>query len=135
MAQDLIYSQRGGLRRPAGGAAALVLPTVLVVVALGVGFGQGGDMSDVASSILASLVFVLAAPTAWVFAIDFIEAERFTVVFVSILTSFPVWYLLGSAMAGLSDTWSEWLRRYLTFTTIWITGNVILIMLIAQLLG
>ena len=113
----------------------MVLPTVLVVVALGVGFGEGGDMSDVASSILASLVFVLAAPTAWVFAIDFIEAERFTVVFVSILTSFPVWYLLGSAMAGLSDTWSEWLRRYLTFTTIWITANVILIVLIAQLLG
>jgi hypothetical protein len=46
-----------------------------------------------------------------------------------------VWYLLGSAMAGLSDAWSEWLRRYLTFTTIWITANVMMIVLVAQLLG
>jgi hypothetical protein len=110
----------------------LTYPVLLVVIALGVGFRRGGDMGDLAASFLSALLFLVACPTAWVFAFDFIEVTRFTVIGVGVLTSFPLWYALSAALAERADFWGEWLRWYVTACLIWTVLTILLMAVIAQ---
>lgn len=110
--RDLSFSTRGGLRRVPGGFVALSIPIVLAVIALGADFRAAGGERGVATAVLGVILFLMAAPTTWVFAIDFIEAGRVTVVLVGLLTSLPLWYLIGVRLAMASASWSEYVRRY-----------------------
>ena len=131
MSQDLSFGSRKGIRGFSGGIAALSFPTLLVVVALGADFRAVGDESDIATALLATVLFVVAAPTAWIFAIDFIEAGRFTVVFSSIITSFPIWYLLGSKLAQVATGWPAWIASYLKICILWTVLWILLLQLFA----
>jgi len=119
MTQDLSFRPRSGLRRVPGGVAALSYPTALVVAAVSVDFRAVGDGSDIATALLATVLFVIAAPTAWIFAIDFIQADQFTVIFVGVITSFPLWYLLGVKLARAAAHWTEWITAYLKVSLVW----------------
>lgn len=131
---DLSFAPRRlGPSRGRGGLAGLTYPVFLVVIALGVGFRRGGDMGDLAASFLSALLFLVACPTAWVFAFDFIEVTRFTVIGVGVLTSFPLWYALSAALAERADFWGEWLRWYVTACLIWTVLTILLMAVIAQL--
>jgi hypothetical protein len=112
--RDLSFSTRGGLRRVPGGLAALSIPLILATIALSADFKAAGGERGVAVAVLGVILFLMAAPTTWIFAIDFIEAGRLTVVLVGLLTSLPLWYLLGVRLAISSTTWLEFARRYLT---------------------
>lgn len=116
-----------------GGIAALGYPLILVIVALGAGFRQGGDMSAFAATLAATVLFLIAAPTAWVMAFDFIDVTRFTVLAFGIVTSAPIWYVVGVALARRSRRWLDWLRRYTLACVLWTAGNLIAIGLIASL--
>lgn len=119
MGEELSFTRKMGIHPVAGGAAGLVYPLLLIALALTGGFRHGGDVADPATSILGAFVFLIAAPTAWVFAIEFIEADRFTVLFVGAMTSLPLWWLLGSRLARLAEDWKRWIVRYLRISLVW----------------
>ena len=114
-----------------GGIAGLVYPSALVAMALGVQFTSSGGLRGFGSAYMGALLFLLAAPTAWLFAIDFIEAGRFTVIAFGIVTSFPLWYLIGAGLAGGSRQWLEWAGRYVAVAATW----TVLMLLIVGIAG
>ena len=125
----------GGLPRWVGGIAAFVYPLLLASYALSIDFDRVGNMSDLAVSILATMLFLVAVPTAWIFTVDFIEAGRLLVVVSGLLTSLPLWYLLGSRIAYFSTGWRLWLRRYLVSCIVWTALNVVVMVLVGSVVG
>ena len=133
---DIDFSgRRRGLPRSIGGILALVYPLVLVTGALSVGFSRTGDMADLAASVLAVGLFLIAAPTAWVFTADFIEAGRLLIVSSALLTSLPLWYFIGSRLAFAATGWMTWLRNYIIVCIVWSVVNVLLFILIGSIAG
>jgi hypothetical protein len=121
--------------RSIGGLAAFAYPLALTALALSVGFNRVGDMTDIAASLLATMVFLVAAPTAWIFTVDFIEAGRLLVVASALATSLPLWYLAGSRLAYFADNWGTWLQRYAVMCVVWNVVNVVLIVVIGSITG
>jgi hypothetical protein len=126
---------RNAVSHGAAGLAALGYPVVLVALALDVGFRHGGDMGEIAASFLGTILFLTAAPTAWIFAIDFIDVSRFTVIVAGILSSFPLWWLLGTRIAEGAAGWLVWLRRYATAVLLWTSFHLLAIGMLASLFG
>jgi hypothetical protein len=129
---DISFTPRQGVGRRFGGALALFYPLMLMGFALSVGFRGSNDVSGLATAILGAILFLVAAPTTWVFAIDFIEASRFTVITAGALTSLPLWYLLGSRLAGGAENWLTWLKRYAIFCGLWTVMTFVLMVLLAR---
>ena len=98
---------------------AISYPAILVVVALSVGFRRGGDVGEFAATLAATLLFLIAVPTAWILSFPFIEVTRFTVVVFGVATALPLWYLLGVAISRRSDGWPSWLRLYALVCVVW----------------
>lgn len=121
--------------RTSAGLAALVYPLLMVVMALAVGSRRGGDIQDFAASFVAAVMFVIALPTTWLLSFDFIEVSRTTILFFGLVTSLPLWYLLGTALGARVQTWGGWFRRYVTAALIWTMANLILLAVIAALAG
>jgi len=103
----------------------------LIGLGLSVGFRGSDDVTGFATAFLGAILFLVAAPTTWVFAIDFIEASRFTVFTVGAVTSLPLWYLLGSRMARRAENWLTWLKRYTIFCGLWTVLTLVLVVLLA----
>ncbi len=122
------------MSRSIGGFAALSYPLAMTALALSVGFNRVGDMTDIAASLLATMLFLVAAPTAWIFTVDFIEAGRLLVVTSALVTSLPLWYLAGSRLAYYAPSWPSWIRRYLVLCIVWNVVNVVLIVVIGSIL-
>lgn len=118
-----------------GGILALAYPLALATGALSVGFDRVGDMADLAASILAVGLFLIAAPTAWLFTVDFIEAGRLLIVASALVTSLPLWFILGSRLAYLAPSWGVWVRRYVVFCLVWSVLNVLLFILLGSVAG
>jgi hypothetical protein len=118
-----------------GGILGFTYPAVLIVLSLSVGFRRGGEMADFAATLAGTVLFLVAAPTAWVLSFSFIEVTRFTVLVFGIVTSAPLWYLLGSGLARRAEDWFAWVRRY-TFVCIgWTASNLVVFGVIAALAG
>lgn len=135
VSQDISFATRKGLRRSRGGLLALTYPVILFGLAISVGFRQGGGVAEFGASFAAAVMFLVAAPTAWVFAIDFIEAERFTVLLFGAVTSLPLWAIAGAALAGISTNWRTWILRYVALCAVWTTLYVFVIGVIASLVA
>ncbi len=118
-----------------GGILALAYPIALAAGALSVGFDRVGDMADLAASILAVGLFLIAAPTAWVFTVEFIEAGRLLIVVSALITSLPLWFMIGSRLALFATGWSNWARRYIVFCLVWSVLNVLLFILLGSVAG
>ena len=118
-----------------GGIAALTYPTVLTVLALSVGFRRGGEMADFAATLAGTVLFLVAAPTAWVLSFSFIDVTRFTVLVFGIVTSAPLWYLLGSGLARGAAQRVAWLRRYAFVCIGWTAFNLVVFGLVAAVAG
>lgn len=118
-----------------GGLFAISYPALLVVAALGVGFRRGGDMGEFAATLAATLMFLIAAPTAWILSFDFIDVTRFTVLVFGIVTSAPIWYMVGVAIARSSPTWATWIRRYAIGCVAWTAGNLLVVGIVAAIVG
>ena len=110
-------------------------PILLIALALGTGFRKTGDYADLAASFLAALLLLIAEPTAWLFAFDFVDPDRFTILFVGALTSLPLWYLVGSAVAARSERWVVFVRRYTLVCVGWTLFNIVMFITIAWLFG
>ena len=92
-------------------------------------------MADLAASVLAVGLFLIAAPTAWVFTVDFIEAGRLLVVTSALITSLPLWYLVGSRLAYVATGLLTWVRSYIIICIVWSVLNVLLFVLIGSIAG
>lgn len=119
----------------AGGLLGLMFPFVLIVAALSVGFRSGGDMGDFAASLAGAVLYLVAAPTAWALAFPFIDVTRFTVFVFGIVTSVPIWFLVGRSIALRSAHWISWLRSYGILCVAWTSFNLLLFGVIAALFG
>jgi hypothetical protein len=113
----------------------LAYPLILVAGALSVGFSRTGDMADLAASVLAVGLFLIAAPTAWVFTADFIVAGRLLVVTSALVTSLPLWFLVGSRLAYVATGWLIWLRSYIIVCIVWSVLNVLVFVLLGSITG
>ncbi len=118
-----------------GGFLGLMFPFVLVVAALSVGFRAGGDMGDFAASLVGALLFLIAAPTAWVLSFPFIDVTRFTVFLTGVVTSSILWYLLGRGIATRSEEWIQWLRAYGVVCVAWTAFNLVVFGIVAAVVG
>lgn len=118
-----------------GGVLALTYPSILVIVALSVGFRRGGDMTEFAATLAATVLFLIAAPTSWVLSFSFIDVTRFTVLVFGIVTSSPLWYILGVAVARRSPDWITWIRRYSVACVVWSSVNLIGFGIVAAVAG
>jgi hypothetical protein len=116
-----------------GGLVGLAYPTFLVLGALSVGFRRGGDMGDFAAGFAGSVMFLVAAPTAWVFSFSFIDVTRFTILAFGVLTSFPFWFLLGSGLARGSARWITWVQRYIVVSVGWTSLNLLIFAVVATI--
>ena len=136
MNHDVSFAPRRTTVAPVlGGILGLMFPFVLIVAALSVGFRSGGDMSDFAASLAGAVLFLVAAPTAWVLAFPFIDVSRFTVFVFGIVTSLPMWFLVGRGIAARSGDWISWLRVYGIVCVGWTSLNLLLFGFIAALMG
>lgn len=117
----------------AGGLLGVSYPLFLTIVSLSVGFRRAGDMGDFAATLAASVMFLVAAPTAWVLSFSFIDVTRFTVIVFGVVTSFPIWYLSGVALARAADDWLVWVRRYVVICLAWTALNLLIIAVVASL--
>ena len=134
--EDVSFAPRTRTVPPiSGGILALTYPAILVIVALSVGFRRGGDMTDFAATVAGTVLFLIAAPTAWVLAFPFIDVTRFTVLVFGMVTSAPIWYVLGVWLARRSVDWLSWMRRYATTCLAWTAANLIGFGVIASLFG
>ena len=131
MSQGITFVTKQGLPRGRAAVLALTVPLVLIGLAIGVGFRQGGGEAEFGASFAAAVMFLVAAPTAWVFAIEFIEAGRFTVMFIGAMTSLPLWAGAGWALARFSTSWRQWTVRYFALCAAWLTFYVLMIGLVA----
>ncbi len=136
VATDIDFStRRGGVSRTVGGILALAFPLALTALALSVGLRRLGDMTDIAASLLATMMFLVAAPTAWIFTVDFIEAGRLLMMTSALATSLPLWFLAGSRLAYYAPGWGVWARRYMVLCVVWSALNVVLIVLVGSVAG
>lgn len=136
MNHDVSFAPRRTTVAPVlAGILGLMFPFVLIVAALSVGFRSGGNMNDFAASLAGAVLFLVAAPTAWVLAFPFIDVTRFTVFVFGIVTSVPVWYLVGRTVAARSGRWIDWLRIYGIVCVAWTSFNLLLFGFIAALVG
>jgi hypothetical protein len=92
-------------------------------------------VAEFGASFAAAVMFLVAAPTAWVFAIDFIEAERFTVLLFGIVTSLPLWAIAGAALATFAESWRRWTLRYVALCAVWTTLYVLVIGAVAAVVS
>ena len=111
----------------------MVYPTMLVGAALSVGFRRGGDMGEFAAALAASVLFLVAAPTAWVMSFSFIDVTRFTILMFGIATSFPLWFLVGSGLARGASSWATWALRYMVLCISWTAFNLLVFAVVAGL--
>jgi len=105
----------------------------MVVMALGVGARRGGDLQDFAASFVAAVMLVIALPTTWLLSLDFSEVSRTTVLMFGLVTSLPLWYLLGRALGSRATTWGRWFQRYVTVAIIWTLTNLLILAMVAVL--
>ena len=136
MARQVSFTRaRSAVPRHLAGLAALVYPVILVGLAIDAGFRRGGDLADLAASFLGTLLFLTAAPTAWIFSIDFIDVERFTVIVAGVLSSFPLWWLLGARLSEGAAGWPAWLVRYLAAAFTWSAFHLVVFAVLGSLFG
>ena len=108
-------------------------PAILVGAALSVGFRRGGDMGEFAAALAASVMFLVAAPTAWVMSFSFIDVTRFTILVFGVATSFPLWFLLGSGLARGTGRWTTWTLRYSVVCISWTAFSLLVFAVVASL--
>jgi hypothetical protein len=125
--------RRTTVGRTTAGLMALSYPILMMVLALAVGFREAGEIQDIASSFIAALMVVIALPTTWFLSFDFIEVSRITVVIFGAVTSLPLWYVLGTALAVRSETWGRWLRSYATVALLWTLTNLAVLAVVSML--
>jgi len=127
--------RRTSVGRTTAGLLALAYPLLMVVMALAVGSREPGNLQDFAASFVAAVMLVIALPTTWFLSFDFIEVSRTTVVVFGLVTSLPLWYVLGTALAVRSENWGRWFRLYVTVAMAWTLGNMLLLAVVGTLAG
>jgi hypothetical protein len=126
---------RAVVGRVRGGIAAMAYPLLLIATALSVGFRKAGDLQDFAASFVGSILTVVALPTVWFLSFDFIDVTRMTVLAFGLLTSLPLWYLVGAEIGARSPSWGSWIRAYLAACLVWTLLNFAILALIDVVFG
>jgi hypothetical protein len=90
-------------------------------------------MGAFAAALLGSLMFLVAAPTAWIMSFSFIDVTRFTILVFGIATSFPFWFLVGSGLARGASSWVTWILRYVFVSISWTALNLFVFAVVASI--
>lgn len=134
MAAQIDFGERKEtLPRGLGGIAGLVYPSTLVALSIGVEFSAQGGLRGFGTAFMGALLFVIAAPTSWLFAVEFIEAGKFTVIVFGVATSFPLWFMVGAGLASVSRHWVEWAGRYVMVAAIWSVVTLLIVGIVGSI--
>lgn len=90
-------------------------------------------LTDPATPLVAGLLFLLAVPTTWVFAL--LELAPVVSVTLGVITSFPLWFALGARIAVVSWSWGQWWARYAMWAIGWAVAAMVLLALVASVAG
>ena len=90
-------------------------------------------MGEFAATMAASVLFLVAAPTAWVLSFAFIDVTRFTVLVFGLITSLPLWFLAGMALTRGVAEWLTWMKRYVVAVVGWTSFNLLTFAVLASL--
>lgn len=108
-------------------------PSLVLFVAFAAMRGTVSGLTDPADPVLAGLLVFLAAPTTWLFAALRLAPEVALVL--GIVTSLPLWFLLGQRIADSSWNWRQWVVRYATWLLGWLVVMVMLLATVASVVG
>ena len=134
MKNDVSFAPRRQTVSPLiGGVVALLYPLSIIVIALSVGFRRSGEMGEFAATMAASVLFLVAAPTTWVLSFSFIDVTRFTVIVFGLVTSLPLWFLVGTALTRGVFEWITWAKRYVVVVVAWTSFNLLTFAVVASL--
>jgi hypothetical protein len=117
----------------AGGLTALLFPAALSVPVIRALAGGEGVFEDPTAPLLSGLLFLVAAPTVWLFAV--FDLSPGVTVALSAITSFPLWFAVGARLAGRARRWRDWWARYLTLALVWTVGYLLLLAAVGTLTG
>jgi len=90
-------------------------------------------MGDFAAAMAGSVLFLVAAPSAWIMSFSFIDVTRFTILTFGVITSFPFWFLLGNGLARGARRWTTWTVRYVVVSISWTAFNLLVLAVVASL--
>lgn len=111
----------------------MVPPSLVLFVAFSAMRGTVSGLTDPADPVLAGLLVFIAAPTTWFFAALQLAPEVALVM--GIVTSLPLWFLLGRQIAESSWDWRQWIMRYATWLLGWLVVMVLALTTIASFVG
>jgi hypothetical protein len=124
---------RGGLPTGRAGLLALSWPVVTIVLSLS-GMRDAVDgLSDPSMPLVAGLLFLLAAPTTWLF--EALNLSDQVAVAAGVATSLPIWFFIGARLAVTADSWGSWLRRYVAVSIGWAVVAIVLLAVIGTVAG
>ncbi len=126
-------ADRSGVRSGRAGLFALIGPLFIIAVTLGSMDSGVAGLVDPSTSLLAGLMFLVALPSTWVFAVLDI-APVFSVV-LGCVSSLPLWFGMGSWLAAGSYDWAHWTRRYVAWSVGWAVTSLVLLLTVASILG
>ena len=112
---------------------ALTWPLITVLLALGAMRGDVTGLTDPSTPLVAGLLFLLAVPTTWLFAISQLDAV--VAVVLGVVTSLPLWFFVGVRLAALSSSWGMWWRRYVAISITWAIVSIVVLAVAASLFG
>lgn len=95
--------------------------------------GSVSGLTDPADPVLAGLLVFLAAPTTWLFAALRLAPE--VAIVLGIVSSLPLWFLLGARIADSAWSWRQWLGRYATVLLAWLVFMVLILATVASIGG
>lgn len=112
---------------------ALSWPLITIVLALGSMRGSVTGLTDPSTPLVAGLLFLMALPTTWLFAI--LNLDAVVAVVLGVVTSLPLWFYLGGRLAVASPSWATWWRRYVMIALAWAVVAILLLAVVATLAG
>jgi len=129
--QFLFAGRRGQLNSARGGLLAMVPPS-LVLFGSFIGMrGTVSGLTDPADSVVAGLLVFIAAPTTWLFAALRLSPE--VAIVLGVITSLPLWFLLGQRIAESAWNWKQWAVRYATWLLGWLVVMVLALVTVASI--
>lgn len=95
--------------------------------------GAVTGLTDPATPLVAGLLFLLAVPTTWIFAV--LRLAPVVDVALGVITSFPLWFFLGTRLALVSWSWGQFWARYVAWAIGWAVAAMLGLAAIASITG
>jgi hypothetical protein len=95
--------------------------------------GSLTGLTDPSTPLVAGLLFLIALPTTWIFAL--LKLDAVVAVVLGVVTSLPIWFYVGGRLAALSPSWGVFWRRYVLVAIGWAVLAIVLLAVVATIIS